>query len=76
MSSSQDRQLPATEQKLQQARKDGQAARYTYRNAGADLLVLFNLLRLRTPLEGGVRVTYRGAVGQWLVEPLAFSLRL
>ena len=27
MSSSQDRQLPATEQKLQQARKDGQAAR-------------------------------------------------
>ncbi len=54
----------------------GQAARYTYRNAGADLLVLFNVLRLRTPLEGGVRVTYRGAVGQWLVEPLAFSLRL
>jgi hypothetical protein len=54
----------------------GAAASYTYRNAGLDLLALFNVLRLRTPLEGGVRVTYRGAVGQWLVEPLAFSLRL
>ena len=54
----------------------GTAASYTYRNAGVDLLALFNVLRLRTPLEGGVRVTYRGAVGQWLVEPLAFSLRL
>ena len=54
----------------------GLATRYTYRNAGVDVLALFNVLRLRTPLEGGVRVTYRGAVGQWLVEPLAFSLRL
>ena len=54
----------------------GAAARYNYRNAGIDVLALFNVLRLRTPLEGGVRVTYRGAVGQWLVEPLAFSLRL
>jgi hypothetical protein len=54
----------------------GAATQYTYRNAGADLLVLFNVLRLRTPIEAGVRATYRGAVGQWLVEPLAFSLRL
>ena len=54
----------------------GTAFSYTYRNAGVDLLALFNVLHLRTPLEGGVRVTYRGAVGQWLVEPLAFSLRL
>ena len=54
----------------------GAAARYTYRNAGVDVLALFNVLRLRTPLEGGVRLTYRGAVGQWLIEPLAFSLRL
>jgi hypothetical protein len=54
----------------------GTALRYNYRNAGVDVLALFNVLRLRTPLEGGVRVTYRGAVGQWLVEPLAFSLRL
>ena len=54
----------------------GTAFSYTYRNAGVDVLALFNVLHLRTPLEGGVRVTYRGAVGQWLVEPLAFSLRL
>ena len=54
----------------------GTAARYTYRNVGVDVLALFNVLRLRTPLEGGVRITYRGAAGAWLVEPLAFSLRL
>ena len=54
----------------------GAAASYTYRNVGVDVLALFNVLRLRTPLEGGMRVTYRGAVGQWLIEPLAFSLRL
>ena len=41
----------------------GTAAQLTYRNAGADVLVLFNVLRLRTPLEAGVRVVYRGAVG-------------
>ncbi|MBO2010645.1 TolB family protein [Hymenobacter negativus] len=49
---------------------------YRYRNAGMDALVLFNVLRLRTPVEAGVRVVYRGAVGTWVVEPLAFSLRL
>ena len=55
----------------------GTAARLTYRNAGADVLVLFNVLRLRTPIEAGVRVVYRGAVGAaWVVEPLAFSIRL
>ncbi|MDQ2793983.1 MAG: hypothetical protein M3Y12_08245, partial [Bacteroidota bacterium] len=54
----------------------GVATGYNYRNAGVDVLALFNVLRLRTPLEGGVRLTYRGAVGQWLIEPLAFSLRL
>ena len=54
----------------------GAAYQYTYRNAGADLLVLFNVLHLRTPLEAGVRVVYRGAVGAWVVEPLAFSIRL
>ena len=29
----------------------GTAARLNYRNVGADLLVLFNVLRLRTPVE-------------------------
>jgi Tol biopolymer transport system component len=54
----------------------GTAARLNYRNVGADALVLFNVLRLRTPVEAGVRVVYRGAVGAWVVEPLAFSIRL
>ncbi|WP_226163084.1 TolB family protein [Hymenobacter terricola] len=54
----------------------GAAAQLNYRNAGVDALVLFNVLRLRTPIEAGVRVVYRGAVGAWVVEPLAFSLRL
>lgn len=54
----------------------GSAFQYRYRNAGLDALVLFNVLRLRTSVEAGVRVVYRGAVGAWVVEPLAFSLRL
>jgi hypothetical protein len=51
-------------------------ARLNYYNVGLDALALFNVLRLRTPVEAGVRVVYRGAVGTWVVEPLAFSLRL
>ena len=54
----------------------GMAAQRTYRNVGVDALVLFNVLRLRTPVEAGMRVTYRTVARQWLVEPLAFSLRL
>jgi len=54
----------------------GAGGTLTYRNAGADVLVLFNVLRLRTPIEAGVRVVYRGAVQQWVLEPLAFDIRL
>ncbi|MDO7854693.1 hypothetical protein [Hymenobacter convexus] len=54
----------------------GFAAQLNYRNMGVDALVLFNVLRLRTPVEAGVRATYRSNTGQWLIEPLAFSLRL
>ena len=54
----------------------GAAAQLSYRNVGGDVLVLFNVLRLRTPVEAGVRVVYRAAVRQWVVEPLAFSIRL
>ena len=54
----------------------GSAVQLDYRNAGIDALVLFNVLRLRTPIEAGVRVVYRSLVQQWVVEPLAFSLRL
>jgi len=47
-----------------------------YRNAGLDVSVLFNVLRLRTPIEAGVRAVYSSLQQQWVVEPLAFSLRL
>ncbi|MBF9236338.1 hypothetical protein I2I05_02915 [Hymenobacter sp. BT683] len=47
-----------------------------YRNVGFDALVQFNVLRLRTPFEAGVRVVYNPVVGQWVVEPLAFDIRL
>jgi hypothetical protein len=47
-----------------------------YRNVGADALVLFNVLRLRTPIEAGMRIVYRSAVRQWVFEPLAFDIRL
>ncbi|GAA3986368.1 hypothetical protein [Hymenobacter antarcticus] len=54
----------------------GRAAQLRYRNVGLDALVLFNVLRLRTPIEAGVRVVYRAEVGTWVVEPLAFDIRL
>jgi hypothetical protein len=52
--------------------------RYTqdYRNAGADFLVLFNVLHLRTPVEAGVRVAYSSVRREVVVQPLAFSVRL
>ena len=49
---------------------------FTYRNVGVDVLVLFNVLRLRTPIEAGVRVVYSSLLGQWVVQPLAFDIRL
>ena len=54
----------------------GTSARLRYRNVGLDALVLFNVLRLRTPIEAGVRVVYRAELGSWVVEPLAFDIRL
>ncbi len=54
----------------------GEAGRLNYRNVGADVLVLFNVLRLRTPIEAGVRVVYRSNLRQWVLEPLAFDIRL
>ncbi|HEX8330005.1 MAG TPA: hypothetical protein VF629_20885 [Hymenobacter sp.] len=51
-------------------------ARVNYRNFGGDVSALFNVLRLRTPVEAGVRVVYSSNSQQWLLEPLAFSIRL
>jgi hypothetical protein len=59
------------------ARGENRAGRgdRNYRNVGVDALVLFNVLRLRTPFEAGVRVVYRTTLRQWVVEPLAFDIR-
>lgn len=54
----------------------GASAQLKYRNVGVDALVLFNVLHLRTPIEAGVRVVYNTTVQQWVVEPLAFDIRL
>ena len=54
----------------------GSADQISYRNVGLDALVLFNVLRLRTPIEAGARVVYRSNLRQWVVEPLAFDIRL
>jgi hypothetical protein len=56
-------------------RRDG-LVQANYRNVGADFSVLFNVLRLRTPIEAGVRVVYSSLQRQWVVQALAFDLRL
>ena len=48
----------------------------SFANYGADLLVLFNPLHLRTPVEAGLRVAYSTYLGRWVVQPLAFNVRL
>jgi hypothetical protein len=58
-----------------QGQSRGSASNRDYRNVGVDALVLFNVLRLRTPFEAGVRVVYRTMLRQWAVEPLAFDIR-
>jgi hypothetical protein len=50
--------------------------RTDFTNTGVDLLALFNVFHLRTPLEAGVRVAYSSLLGQVVVQPLAFSVRL
>jgi hypothetical protein len=45
-------------------------------NYGVDLLALFNVFHLRTPVEAGVRVAYSSYLQQVVVQPLAFSIRL
>ena len=47
-----------------------------FQNYGIDLLVLFNAFHLRTPLEAGVRLGYSTLRGGFVVQPLAFSVRL
>ena len=47
-----------------------------YQNFGADFMVLFNAFHLRTPIEAGMRVAYSSYQQGWVVQPLAFNVRL
>ena len=47
-----------------------------FRNGGADLLALFNVFHLRTPVEAGVRVAYSSYLQRVVVQTLAFNVRL
>jgi hypothetical protein len=47
-----------------------------FRNGGVDLMALFNVFHLRTPVEAGVRVAYSSYLQRVVVQPLAFSVRL
>ncbi len=47
-----------------------------YQNYGADLMALFNVFHLRTPIEAGVRVAYSNNLQGWVVQPLALNVRL
>ena len=47
-----------------------------YRTVGLDAAVLFNVLRLRTPLEAGVRVGYDTYRQDWFYQFLAFDIRI
>ncbi|MFD1873832.1 TolB family protein [Hymenobacter bucti] len=47
-----------------------------FRNVGADVMALFNVFHLRTPVEAGVRVAYSSYLQRVVVQPLAFSVRL
>ncbi|UOG74529.1 hypothetical protein MTX78_20720 [Hymenobacter tibetensis] len=58
-----------------QGQSSGLATR-NYRNVGLDTSVLFNVLRLRTPLEAGARVVLNTYTQELIFEPLAFSIRL
>ena len=55
---------------------NGGAVVRNYQNVGFDALVQFNVLRLRTPFEAGMRVVYNARLRQVVLEPLAFDIRL
>ncbi|WP_345250160.1 hypothetical protein [Nibrella saemangeumensis] len=45
-----------------------------YSTAGLDLTFVFNPMRLRTPLEAGVRTIYNLNTGEWLFQPLVIDI--
>jgi hypothetical protein len=59
-----------------QGRSVGFSRELNYRNVGLDMSVLFNVLRLRTPFQAGVRVVVNTYTQELFFEPLAFGIRL
>ncbi|RPD50478.1 hypothetical protein DNI29_02600 [Hymenobacter sediminis] len=53
--------------------KSGRSAG-SYYAMGFDLSAVFNPLRLRTPLEAGVRTVYNSAYGRWELQPLVLNI--
>ncbi|MDB5240798.1 MAG: hypothetical protein JWP57_1423 [Spirosoma sp.] len=45
-----------------------------YQTTGLDISFVFNVLRLRTPLEVGVRTIYNLTTGEWIVQPLVIDI--
>jgi hypothetical protein len=45
-----------------------------YYTTGLDLSFVFNIMRLRTPFEAGVRTIYNLKSGEWLVQPLVIGI--
>ncbi len=48
--------------------------RSSYTTAGLDVTFVFNPMRLRTPLEVGVRSIYNLRTNQWEVQPLVLDI--
>lgn len=48
--------------------------RRSYHSAGLDVSAVFNPLRLRTPLEVGLRTVYDSYYGTWEVQPLVLNI--
>jgi hypothetical protein len=64
----------ATGQRRLLTDQGAQTLRNHYSTAGLDLTFVFNPMRLRTPLEAGVRTIYNLRTGQWEVQPLVLEI--
>ncbi|WP_245711829.1 hypothetical protein [Hymenobacter psychrophilus] len=59
---------------LDYVRGESGPVRRSYHSAGLDVSAVFNPLRLRTPLELGLRTVYNSYYGTWEVQPLVLNI--
>ncbi|WP_317195660.1 hypothetical protein [Hymenobacter sp. ISL-91] len=59
---------------LDYVRGESGPLRRSYHSAGFDVSAVFNPLRLRTPLEVGLRTVYNSYYGTWEVQPLVLNI--